>query len=608
MSITAFPVLARIVKEKQLFKTRIGTTTLAVAAWDDVAAWILLALSISIVTGGGKYNALWTFLLLIGFAGIMLFPIRIALRKFLISKNGECREVTNFMFAAYLVCTFAAAWLTEYFGLHSIFGAFIWGLVLPRDKGFAQKLAGKFEDFTTTFFLPLYFTASGLRTQLGLLKDGNTWGLLLLVISIAITTKIAGGCFAAKISGMSWRESFTLGVLMNTKGLVELIVLNIGLDNKLISPTTFSMMVVMALVTTFLTSPFVHYLYPFHRIVEFENQTPGKTVLFVYLRNKNQVPAILGVLSLVSKGRPKKYKIVAAPATSFQDRPSAYMSETHKDETLQHWEDTALILGVRVKSTNVSIDSKSDPEMVSQLITLSAAKNSDFVFTIWSPHQQDEGSELGGSIVQKLLKDSKFQRNLCVLMDRGLSSTEQSVIFIYTGSDNDKEATKLVRAMLHNPSIRLEVIVAIDKHAIPEEPSKEKILEDAILASLFNADRPGAVSMTVIHSGNINSSISNHILESDSGLVIVGSDLDWKMASKEGVIHHSIITKTQQSFLFITKRSVSGRDRHSLDETENAEQTQLVEHSYEGSYDVEKPLNQGNKNDSETTSSTSGSI
>lgn len=222
MSITAFPVLARIVKEKALMKTRIGTTALAVAAWDDVTAWILLALSISLIGTGAKYDALWTFLSLIGFAVLMLFPVRIFLRWWLTKKNGEMREFTIYYFAAYIVGMFSCAWITQYFGLHSIFGAFIWGLVIPRERKYSEKIAEKFEDFTTTFFLPLYFTTSGLKTQLGLLNDFNTWGLLLLIVSIAISTKIAGGTFAAKISGLTWRESFTLGtsnealLLLNT--------------------------------------------------------------------------------------------------------------------------------------------------------------------------------------------------------------------------------------------------------------------------------------------------------------------------------------------------------------------------------------------------------
>lgn len=197
-------------------KTKIGTTSLAVAAWDDVTAWILLALSISLIGTGGKYDALWTFLALIAFALIMLIPVRILIRKMVIKKNGETREFTIYHFAAYIVGLLSSAWLTQYFGLHSIFGAFIFGLIIPRHRKYAEKISEKFEDFTTTFFLPLYFTASGLKTQLGLLSDFNTWGLLLLIISIAIVTKIVGGTLASRVSGLTWRESFTLGTYRAT--------------------------------------------------------------------------------------------------------------------------------------------------------------------------------------------------------------------------------------------------------------------------------------------------------------------------------------------------------------------------------------------------------
>lgn len=682
MSITAFPVLARIIKEKGLLKTRIGTTTLAVAAWDDVAAWILLALSVSIVTGGGKYDALWTFLLLIGFAGVMLIPVRLILRKLIIKKNGDPREFTIFYFAAYLVCMFFSAWLTEYFGLHSIFGAFIFGLVVPREGHFSEKVSEKFEDFTTTFFLPLYFTASGLKTQLGLLKDGNTWGLLLLILSVAIITKIVGGSVAAKISGMSWRESITLGMLMNTKGLVELIVLNIGLDYGLISPTTFSMMVVMALVTTFLTSPFVHYLYPYHRIVEFENQTPGRTTLFAAVRTKNSVGALLGFLSLFARSRPKKYKLVFARAPMIHESTSSYVGE-NKDKVLRRVETTAQTLGVTAKTIELPpTDGTDGADLTSKMVTLSNAKNVNFFFATWRPDPEQvaalandkygqhpsyftnaprgddveaasgnnandfefeiSGSKrirLGPPLVHKIMAHKNFKSNLCVLMDRRLEATENNFLFVYSGSSHDITAARLVKGLLHNPAVTVEIVVALSKSSfasqkkkkmssaknnqlqsasqskdvsslanedavemsgsittsskkgksemnkdsslqaseatlanenadetpdstVPttndDEPTAEQLLEkDSVLAAFFNTKRAGSVSLTILCRHNINESLANHIRESDAGLVIVGSDLNWQLATQEGVIHHKLAASTSTSFLFVTKHSAA---------------------------------------------------
>ena len=655
MSITAFPVLARIIKEKALMKTKIGITTLAVAAWDDVTAWILLALSISLVGGGGKYDALWTFLLLIGFASIMLLPVRILLKWLLTKKNGQMREFTYYHFAAYVVCMFSSAWLTQYFGLHSIFGAFIWGLVIPREGRYAEKVGEKFEDFTTTFFLPLYFTASGLRTQLGLLSDFNTWGLMLLIISVAIVTKVAGGLFAAKISGMTWRESFTLGILMNTKGLVELIVLNLGRDHHLISDTTFSMMVVMALVTTFLTSPFVHYLYPYHRIVEFEHQMPGKTTMFVAIRHKYSIPAATGLLSLITKTRPKKYRVFFARSAQRHEVSSTFMGN-NEDEVLEGVDTAAKLLGMPVKTVEMPYsDSNDNKSLVSSMVTLSSAKNANFFFTIWRPTPEeafpDTSSErvsfdtttssanvsgvdpeeaivydledhkripLGGTLVRDIVNNSRFSSNMCVLMDRGLGSTEANIIFIYTGTGHDAVACTIIKGMLHNPAVNLEIVVPVAKTVTksyarrrkmggdanaataatggnPEAdpslnasgeiddnaPTRAKLCEqDGLLDSLLNTKRGANVSLTIMYRTHLNQALANHIRESNAGLVVVGSDLNWQLAGKEGVIHHRIAAATSQSFLFVAKCVYINGDRLNIDEDsseENDENAVLLE-------------------------------
>ncbi len=157
---------------------------------------------------------------------------------------------------------FVSAFITEIVGIHAIFGAFIAGLCTPHDHGFAHKLTEKIEDLVTLVFIPLYFTASGLRTQIGLLNDLQSWGFVILVTLVACVGKIAGCTTASKISGMTWRESWAVGILMNTKGLVEIIVLNIGLDAGVINTKVFTIMVLMAIITTLLTSPLIAWVYP----------------------------------------------------------------------------------------------------------------------------------------------------------------------------------------------------------------------------------------------------------------------------------------------------------------------------------------------------------
>jgi hypothetical protein len=586
------------VKEKHLFRTRLGVTTLATAAWADVAAWTLLALSISLISGGGKLNILWTFLLLLGYSVAMFGPIRWALRKALV-RNGEPRPITPSLFAALIVATLCSAWLTAYFGLPSIFGAFIFGIVLPRDGGFCVKLAEKFEDFITAFFLPLYFTASGLRTQLGLLNDGNTWGLLLLLISVAIVTKIGSGCFAARITGLSWRESLTLGVLMNTKGLVELIVLNIGLDNKLISPTTFSMMVVLALVTTFITSPIVHFLYPYRRIIEFENQTPGKTVLLAAIRDRVSVAPMIGVFALIASGRPKKYRLKAIRTMALPDRPSAYMSMAHSDDTLEHVRDVSNVLAIRVKTLPLTYDD-SEAQKVKQLALAASSTHASFFFASWVFPIGSDGMEripnstiIGGDTIRKIYNSPEFSGNMAVLIPRDMPSSLKSAVFIYTGSVHDREAAKLVKAMLHTAGANVLVIYAMNAATHPERVENIEGIKDPILASLFRKERPATVQLLVIHENELTTPVVHALagLE-DPGVVVVGTSLNWLVPSPEGISYRDLIASVSNCpFLCVCKGS---RERAHVEEDVSPEEAvdmqRMDEHDDSGGDDPRKQL------------------
>jgi len=576
MCVTAFPVLARIVKEKNLFRTRIGAVTLSTAAWADVAAWTLLALSISLISGGSKLNILWTFLCLIAFALIMFVPVRFGLRKLIIRK-GKAIPVTPTIFALIIVAILGCSWVTAYVGLHSIFGAFIFGIILPREGKFNVELAEKFEDFVTAFFLPLYFTASGLRTQLGLLKDFNTWGLLLLLISVAIITKIGSGMLSARLTGLSWRESFTLGVLMNTKGLVELIVLNIGLENKLISPTTFSMMIVLALVTTFITSPVVHYAYPYYRIIEFENQMPGKSVLVAAFADRRAVAPILGVWSMITSGRPKKYRLRTVHTQSLPDRPSAYMSNSHVDEVLEHASDLAQILTMKIRTNPLTYDETS--QKVEQLSGASAQYNSNFFFMTWHLKHDDSKDEyvfdyddtLGGSTVRKVFEDNGFRGNMCILLDRGLHSHNKRATFVYGGSPHDRQAAKIVKAMLHTAGAHVTVIYAMNVQLHPTKIANAAEIKDPILAALFRKQRAATIDLIVVFEESVTLGVSNALnsLE-DPGLVVCGSDLFINTPSPySGIFYRELFLSTVCSFLVIVKgRKVASGEEEDSNNTE----------------------------------------
>ncbi|KAK8045325.1 hypothetical protein PG993_005349 [Apiospora rasikravindrae] len=262
LAITAFPVLCRILSELNLLRTPVGVTVLAAGVGNDVVGWILLALCVALVNNSSGVAALYVLLVTVGWVLFLVFAVKPAfhwiLRRTGSIQNGPTQEMVGLT----ILLVLTSAWFTGIIGVHPIFGGFLVGLICPHDGGFAIKLTEKIEDLVTVLFLPLYFALSGLNTDLGLLNDGLTWAYVVAVCAIAFAGKIIGGTLAARTNQLVWRESLTIGCLMSCKGLVELIVLNIGLQARILSQTTFTIFVVMALITTVATAPLTKWLYP----------------------------------------------------------------------------------------------------------------------------------------------------------------------------------------------------------------------------------------------------------------------------------------------------------------------------------------------------------
>jgi len=262
MSVTAFPVLARILSERGLTKTRVGAVAIACAAVDDVTAWCILAGVVAVVRSGDGAHSLWITLAgAAAFVAVMLGPVRPVLAQLEGAFHRHGR-LTQDLLGGILLLGLASASVTEYLGIHALFGAFFAGAVMPKGERFVHALTGKLEDVTVVLLLPLFFAFTGLRTSFALLEGAEMWGYAGLIILVAVAGKWGGSTLAARFTGMSWREAGAVGVLMNTRGLMELVILNIGLDIGVISPALFAMMVLMALVTTFMTSPLLEWIYP----------------------------------------------------------------------------------------------------------------------------------------------------------------------------------------------------------------------------------------------------------------------------------------------------------------------------------------------------------
>ena len=259
MSITAFPVLARILTDRGIHRTRMGAIALTCAAVDDVTAWCLLALVVSVVEARTA-SALSTIGMALAFIALMVVVGRPAMVRLtlLYGNSGLSQGLMAAIFVALLVSSLA----TDLIGIHAIFGAFALGAIIPHDSSLARELTDRLEDLVLVLLLPAFFAFTGLRTQIGLVSGWEHWMICALIIAVASAGKFGGGTIAAHLTGLGWRDSAALGVLMNTRGLMELIVLNIGYDLKVIPPELFAMLVIMALVTTFATTPILHFIAP----------------------------------------------------------------------------------------------------------------------------------------------------------------------------------------------------------------------------------------------------------------------------------------------------------------------------------------------------------
>jgi Kef-type K+ transport system membrane component KefB len=302
MSITAFPVLARIVHDRGIQKTPLGVIAITCAAVDDVTAWCLLAAVVAVAKAGSIMSTVFTLLLAILYIFIMLKVIKPFLNR--VGDLHSSRENLSKPVIAIFLCTLIiSSYFTEVIGLHALFGAFVAGTVMPDNIRFKNLLTEKIEDVAVILLLPLFFVFTGLRTQIGLINDFNLLGITFLIILVAVTGKFVGGALAARFVGQSWQQSLSIGALMNTRGLMELVVLNIGYDLGILTPEIFSMMVIMALVTTFMTGPALNFI---NRLFEKKSSTVQKEIR---LLSKYKV--------LVAFAKPEKGIILLRIAHSF---------------------------------------------------------------------------------------------------------------------------------------------------------------------------------------------------------------------------------------------------------------------------------------------------
>ena len=334
MSITAFPVLARILQERDLTKTKLGNLIITSAAIDDITAWCFLAVIIAIVKAGGIAGSFFTITLAILYLLVMLKIVQPFVKKLgevYSNKESLSLNIVAIVFGILLI----SSYITELIGIHALFGAFLAGVIMPQSIGFRRILIERVESVSLGLFIPLFFVITGLRTQIGLLNEAHLWNTCLIVIALAIAGKFGGGMIAGIVTGQSLRDSLSIGALMNTRGLMELVVLNIGFDLGILKPEIFAIMVIMALVTTFMTSPLLDLINWFYRkeiVAETKiKQAKQKFRILISFANPQSGKKLARVASLFMGNAKENTVVTALHITPSADINKYQVSEYEKE-------------------------------------------------------------------------------------------------------------------------------------------------------------------------------------------------------------------------------------------------------------------------------------
>ncbi|CAN1769754.1 Cation/H(+) antiporter 20 [Linum perenne] len=500
LSITAFPVLARILAELKLLTTQVGQTAMAAAAFNDVVAWILLALAVALAgPSKGPLVSVWILLSGLGFVAFMLTVVR-RVMEWIAKRCSSPSAEQAFADEAYICLTLAgvmvAGFMTDLIGIHSIFGAFVFGLTIPKGGAFAGRLMKRIEDFVAGLLLPLYFASSGLKTDVAKIQGAEAWGFLALVISTACAGKILGTFVVAMMCMIPARESLALGVLMNTKGLVELIVLNIG-RKQVLNDEMFAILVLMALFTTFMTTPTVMAIYKSSHVELQQNNnniphTQPELRILACIHGSRNVPSLINLIDSATTAATKTtLQIFAMQLVELTDRSSSIMMVHRARRNGLPFIDCFTRPGERIEAAFNAYCHVSGTVSVHNSTAISAlhsmhedichvAEDKRVSMIILPFHKkwtggegEEEGVENVGNgwrvVNRRVLESARC--SVAVFVDRGFGggwrssdhpAATKKVCVLFFGGEDDREALKIGRGMAENPSISLTVIRFID--------------------------------------------------------------------------------------------------------------------------------------------------
>jgi Kef-type K+ transport system membrane component KefB/nucleotide-binding universal stress UspA family protein len=454
MSVTAFPVLARILSEKNLIKTKIGTVTIACAAIDDVTAWSILALVVAVVRSGSGHIPFWmTISGAAVFILIMIFAIRPLVAKLEIYFANKGNVLTNDTLGLVLLLMLVAAWTTEWLGIHALFGAFFMGAMMPRNKYFLNSITEKLNDVTVVLLLPIFFALTGLNTSIGLINGTEMWMFFGLIMAAAVIGKMGGSTIAARISALHWRESAGLGILMNTRGLMELIILSIGLEFGVISHALFTMMVMMALATTFMTTPFFEWVYP-KRLLRKEQEEiekgDRKSGILIPVSYPSSGPGMLKMAASIISNR--DLKVYALHLIKANELPISNINEENsKQGYIEAFQ--PLMKYASENSITVSPISFHTRNAAEDITNIASLKGVNIILMGW--HKPILSESILSGMVNEVMHHAKA--DVCVYLERQFNPYKNILVPFREGV-HDKGALALAHQIAENIDAKVTVL------------------------------------------------------------------------------------------------------------------------------------------------------
>ena len=463
MSVTAFPVLARILTERNLQKTPLGTVAIACAALNDAVAWCLLAFVVAVVrvekTGSGMIGAIWTSFAATFYVLAMFLIVKPILRRLEVIYERQGKLSQNIVSIIFLMIL-ASAYATQTIGIHALFGAFLMGAIMPKGTQFVRHLTEKLEDYTVVLLLPIFFAFTGLRTQLNLLGHG---GLLLdtaLIIFVACLGKFGGSLFAARLFRKSWSESAAIGILMNTRGLMELVILNVGRDLGVINDKVFAMMVIMALFTTAMTTPLLNWFYP-RKPAPPSTESDSKSTFSVLIPvslPKSGGPLVQlasPLIGLNRQGEPAG-KLIALHLRRPTDHPTF---RSGLDEAAETFDESLAPLLAQARGRSLPVESLSfvSRDVPADINRTAIEQNVDLV--LMGFHKPIIGRTILGGTVHRVL--TGCEADVAIFVDRGFRQARK-ILVPYLGTAHDRLSLFFAAQMARNTEAQVTVL-----HVVP---------------------------------------------------------------------------------------------------------------------------------------------